>query len=264
MTMPTARIMYNMTVEEVREGLCDSRTVLLPVGVVEQHGYHLPLSTDIHNAQEIAYRASAETGCFVAPCIHYSFSGGMLPGTININPQLFSLVLVDICRSLVVQGFRNLVILLGHGGTENVRASEDAAIMFQRLSPELEGITIAVVPFWQLSETYSHAFDDRDFHSGRYETSLMLYWKPELVQMAAAQLDDPALVARMRQDPDAYLLQEKRVDSPYVAPRQTQDPTMRVGVMGDYTGASADFGRTICEEAVAGLVQFIQQLDAEE
>ena len=262
--MPNARLMYNMTVEEVREGLLDTRTVLLPVGVVEQHGYHLPLSTDIHNAQEIAHRASAETGCFVAPCIHYSFSGGMLPGTININPQLFSLVLVDICRSLYVQGFRNIVILLGHGGTENVRASEDAAIMFQRLSPELEGVTVAVVPFWQLSATYGGAFEEGDFHSGRYETSLMLYWKPELVQMDAAQLDDPALVARMRQDPDAYLLQDKRVDSPFVAPKQTQDPAMRVGVMGDYTGASAEFGRQICEEAVAGLVRFIQQLDAEE
>lgn len=262
--MPTARIMYNMTVEEVREGLHDTRTVILPVGVVEQHGYHLPLSTDIHNAQEIAYRASEETGVFVAPCIHYSFSGGMLPGTININPQLFSLVVVDICRSLVVQGFRNIVILLGHGGTENVRASEDAAIMFQRLNPELEGVTVAVVPFWKLSETYSHAFDDGDFHSGRYETSLMLYWHPELVKMDAAQYDDPEFVALMRRDPDAYLLQEKRLDSPFVAPRQIQDPRMRVGVMGDFSNSSAEFGRTICDEAVAGLVRFLQQLEAGE
>ena len=133
--MTRARIMYNMTVREVREGLRETQTVLLPLGVVEQHGYHLLLSTDIHNAQEIAARASVETGCFVAPCVHYSFSGGTLPGTINITPQVFSLVVMDILRSLLAQGFRHVVILLGHGGPENVVAANDAALMFQRLRP---------------------------------------------------------------------------------------------------------------------------------
>jgi len=111
-----ARPMEAMTVEEVRDGLKETRTVILPVGCVEQHGYHLPLSVDIHNAVEIALRASAQTGCFVAPALSYSFSGGMLPGTINISPQAFSLVLMEICHSLIGQGFGDVAILLGHGG----------------------------------------------------------------------------------------------------------------------------------------------------
>ena len=259
--MGNARIMYNMTVEEVREGLKETQTVLVPVGVVEQHGYHLPLSTDIHNAQEIATRAAEETGTFVAPTVHYAFSGGMLPGTINLSPQVTSLVLMDICRSLILQGFRNLLLVLGHGATENIRAAEDAALMVQRLSPET-GAAIALVRFWQLSPTYAQAKEERDYHAGKYETSLMLYWKPELVKLDRAQLDAPELAQRMREDPDAYLVSEKRVEDPNVVPRQQQDPNMQVGVMGDYSGASAEFGEIMCREAVAGLVSLIQKMES--
>ena len=85
-----ARLMEFMTVKDVEEGLRETQTVILPVGCVEQHGWHLPLSTDIHNAYEIAKRISAVTGCFVAPTMPYSYSGGSLPGTINIAPQTVS------------------------------------------------------------------------------------------------------------------------------------------------------------------------------
>jgi creatinine amidohydrolase len=260
--MPNARILYNMTVREVRAGLRETQTVLLPIGVVEQHGYHLPLSTDIHNAQEIAARASAETGCFVAPCVHYSFSGGTLPGTINITPQVFSLVVMDILRSLLAQGFRHVIILLGHGGTENVVAANDAALMFQRLSPTPPGVTISVVPFWKLSATYEGAWEERDFHSGRYETSLMMFWQPGLVQLEAAELDAPELAERMRIDPDAYLLHEKLVEDDFVISRDYQDPAMEVGVMGNFVGSTAEFGEIICSEAVAGLAEFIRKLES--
>ncbi|HOJ23481.1 MAG TPA: creatininase family protein, partial [Armatimonadota bacterium] len=65
--MPKSRIMLNMTVQEIREALKETQTVILPIGCVEQHGYHLPISVDIHNAVELATRAAEETGCFVAP-----------------------------------------------------------------------------------------------------------------------------------------------------------------------------------------------------
>ena len=258
--MSKARIMSTMTVKDVREGLRETQTVILPVGCVEQHGYHLPLSVDIHNAVEIAARASALTGCFVAPALHYTFSGGMLPGTVNISPQLVALTLMEICHSLVGQGFRDVIILLGHGGTENTRAANEAAENFQRLHPQLEGITVSVVPSWELSPTMMRAFGEGDYHAALIETSLMLHWHPELVRMEEATRDGPAFVARMREDPDAYLLKRKLVEHPYVIPKLTQRAEMQVGVMGDYTGASAELGRQVAEECVQGLAAFIEKL----
>ena len=62
-----AKLMENMTVKDVRSAFRDTRTILVPLGVVEQHGYHLPLSTDIHNAYEVCKRVSEKTGSVVAP-----------------------------------------------------------------------------------------------------------------------------------------------------------------------------------------------------
>ena len=253
--------MYNMTVKQVREGLKEMKTVIVPVGVVEQHGYHLPLSVDIHNAQEIATRASALSGCFVAPTMHYAFSGGMLPGTINISPQVVSLVLMDIFRSLVKQGFRNIIVLLGHGGSENTAAVKDAAMNFQRLQPDLEGICVLVVPFWELSPAYMKSFDEGDYHAGKYETSMMLYWKPELVQMDEVAVDSQELLDKLRADPDAYADKNKAVDSPFVMPKLVQNPAIEVGVMGDPFSASAELGKTIAEQCASGLAALVKQLE---
>ncbi len=94
-----AGLMEEMTVNDVRKALKKTKTVLVPLGVLEQHGYHLPLSVDIHNARQISIRVSAETGALVAPALNYAFSGGELPGTINIAPSTTALVVSDICRS---------------------------------------------------------------------------------------------------------------------------------------------------------------------
>ena len=253
MDLDNARIMYDMTVKEVAAGLRQTQTVILPVGIVEQHGYHLPLSTDIHNAQQIAIRTSQVAGCFVAPTVHYNFSGGTLPGTINISPQVFSLLLMDIMQSLQMQGFRNIVILMGHGGAESAAAVRDAADYFQRLRPEVEGLTVHVVPFWELSETYMQSFEERDYHAGRYETSMMLYWKPELVKMDQAELDDPADM-QIKSD-------NRRTASKFEIPRAIPDPGVKIGVWGDYHNSSAEFGKKICDECVDSLSGLISQLN---
>ena len=259
--MSKSKIMYNMTVNEVREGLKETKTIILPVGVVEQHGYHLPLSVDIHNAEQAAMMISEISGCFVAPPLTYCFSGGTLPGTINVSPQVFSLVLMDICRSLVFQGFKNMLVLLGHGGTENCRAAYDALENFLRLSPDMGDITVSLTPFWEFSPTYMKSMEEGDFHAGKYETSLMLYWKPELVKLDQAQLDNPELVAEMRRDPDAYQNKYKAIDSKFVVPKITQRPDMHVGVMGDYAGANPELGKQIAEEVASNLAAFISQLE---
>ncbi len=259
--MTGARLMYNMTVKEIAEGLKQTQTVIIPVGIVEQHGFHLPTSVDIHNAAEIARMTSEVTGCFVAPPVHYNFSGGTLPGTINISPQVFSLLLMDIMQSLVMQGFKNLIILLGHGGTDSCAAARSAALQFQWLRPEMPGVSILLVPFWELSNTYMEYFAKGDYHAALMETSLMMYWKPELVKMDQACYDDAEILEIMRKDPDAYAKKLKNVDARFVVPRIIQDPRVKVGVMGDFTGASAELGKKVAEECVFSLAAIIREIE---
>jgi creatinine amidohydrolase/Fe(II)-dependent formamide hydrolase-like protein len=169
--------------------------------------------------------------------------------------------LIDICRSLKVQGFKNIIVLLGHGGSENTKAAREALENFQRLDPEMTGITVSLVPFWDLSPTYMKSFEERDYHAGRYETSLMLYWKPELVKMDQARLDEPALLSELRSDPDSYLCKSQSLDSPFVVPKLVQRPDIEVGILGDFKGANVELGRQMAEEASTNLAAFVNQLE---
>jgi len=260
--MARERLMYNMTVKDIMAGLKETQTVIIPVGMIEQHGYHLPTSTDVHNAAEIAKMTSEATGCFVTPPVHYNISGGMLPGTINITPQVFSLMLMDIMQSLVMQGFKNLILLLGHGGQESGQAAKEAADFFQWLRPKMEGVTVSLIGFWDMSPTYTEMSQKGDWHAGLLETSLMLYWKPELVKLDQAQYDEGEILDLMRTDPYMFANKLKAVDSKWVVPRIIQDPRIKVGVMGNFDDANAELGEKIAKECVSGLTDFIKELEA--
>ena len=79
-------VMELMTVKTVRAYLAEKKSVILPVGGIEQHGYHLPLRTDAVIAERLAWRAGGRLGLLVAPTVLTTFSGGGLPGTINVTP----------------------------------------------------------------------------------------------------------------------------------------------------------------------------------
>ena len=253
-------LMENMTVEEVRKALRRTKTVIVPLGVVEQHGYHLPLSTDIHNAYETAKLVGKQTKSLIAPPLNYSYSGGTLPGTINISPQAMSLVVGDICQSLAEQGFKNIILLLGHAGTENINALKDTVVLFLRRNPKWKDLVLSLVPIWEFSPTWMKAFKKHDFHAAYIETSLMMYWKPELVKKNVT-LDVPRVANLMRRRQDNYLIIEKAVESKYVTPYLKQRPDIKVGVMGDPKGANPQTGEKVAGEVVSGIVKLIRQIE---
>ena len=254
--------MEHMTVEDMQEALARTRTVLVPLGVTEQHGYHLPLSTDVHTAYQTARRVSERTGAVVAPPLWYSYSGGSLPGTINVAPQVMALTVSEIIQSLIQQGFRNVLLLLGHGGTENLGALKDLVNLFLARHPELTDVVVALVPLWEASPTFRKAFEDHDYHAGYIETSLMLYWAPDLVRTDRMVQDEPEVAAHLRQHQDNYQHVERPVDDPRVAPRITQRKEIKVGVMGYPEKATAEVGRQVCEEMVAGVVALIEKIES--
>jgi creatinine amidohydrolase len=241
----------------VREGLRETQTVLLPLGSTEQHGYHLPLSTDTHNGQEISRRASEQTGCFVTPCFHFAYSGGELPGTVDCTPETTAVVVKDLITVLGRQGFRNVIVVLGHGGSENEQAVRLAAETVQRRSEDLSGVRVAIFAFWKSAATPARAFAERDYHAGWLETSLMLHWKPELVGDERV-VDSPEAVAAQSQE-----AHKRREAVPHgdVVPRVRQNPAVEIGVWGDPSKASAEIGRQACDESVAALVELIRAME---
>jgi len=255
-------IWAEMTVQEIREYLKKRPTVILPLGCTEQHGYHLPTKVDILNAEEIAKRVSEEIGVAVLPTINYSYSGGELPGTINVSPNALVLYIEEICLSLAAQGVKNIIILLGHGGSENMTALNAFKDMFLRKNNHLDTI-IALLPPFIIDDDAKPLFKEGDWHAGKTETSLMLYWSPELVYMDRVQYDSDELSNMMRADPDAYQDIKKLVDSLYVGAKVRQRKEIQVGVMGYPEEATAEIGKKIAKSSVRAIARIIQEIEAQ-
>jgi len=243
------------TVAEIREYMSKRPTVILPIGCTEQHGYHLPTCVDILNAEEISKRVSAETGIMVLPTVNYSYSGGELHGTVNVSPNVLALYIEEICLSLASQGAKNIIIIPGHGGSENMTALLAFRDMFLRKHNHLD-VVIAVMNAYLMN-----LCGEGDWHAGRAETSLMLYWAPHLVHLDRISYDSEELLDMMRKNPDAYQDIQKIVDSPQAGPRIRQRRDIQVGVMGYPEEASAQIGKEIADKSVKEIVETIREIE---
>ena len=250
----------DLTVKEIRHRINGpNASVIIPLGIIEQHGYHLPTFTDSIIAEGISARVARKLDLLYLPCLFSSYSGGMLPGTINFNPATLLLCLRDLCTSLAQQGFKNLFMVLGHGGSENLKVLENSLPLMLRENPLFDGVLVAFMPYWRYSPAFLEGCRQQDWHAGRVETSMILHLRPDLVDEDRT-VDEPGVMRELRSHPDYYQKHEKPFDGPEVLARITQRPDVRVGVMGDLAGSSAEAGEAMIQEAVTGLAARIDQM----
>jgi creatinine amidohydrolase len=222
-------------------------TVIIPVGSTEQHGPHLPLSTDsLHTLamlEEVARRLQA----LLAPLVPIGCSDHHLafPGTLSVTRQTLGYVIRDYCHSLMRHGFRNILIYSGHGGNAEPLASIIADVQRELPSTRIIGCTD-----WSIYENtlLQHAAvmgidaTIAGGHSGELEASMMLAIRPELVHMeraAPGYLGEPG---SMRSKVFAEGIQA-------VSPN---------GVLGDPRAADAGRGRMYVEAMVDRLTEYFQ------
>ena len=234
-------IMEKMTMTEFEKGLGKTRTVIIPVGTVEEHGPHLPLSTDTIQAMELAKRVSQRMNVFIAPPLHYGFcrSTRCHPGTIGISAGALRLIIRDIVRSLHLHGLRSFVILSGHAGSIHMAALNEVG---EELLEEIPEISIAVLSEMDLFLDKGVLVEtEGDSHAGEVETSMMLYIRPKLVKGRASK-EYPAL-------PKPILVRDKRKYWPG-------------GVWGDPSKASRDKGEKMIHLAVDKVIDLIEKLES--
>ena len=255
-------VMEEMTLKMVREYLKKKNSIILPVGLMEQHGYHLPLITDALVARETARMTAERTGILMAPVLCASFSGGGLPGTINISPAVTSLVINDTLVSLASQGFKKIYIILGHGGGENFNVLNIGLRVLLNSNPVFSDVVLALLPAWSFDETgigWKKAVKEKDFHAGWLETSIVMALEPELVHMDEMELDGKPPAGT--EDPDNHMQAEKIVDDPMVIARVRQKKEIKVGVYGYPPKASPELGRKLVEETVALMVKKVREIE---
>ena len=241
--------MLDCTFPEVQEYLKTNKTILIPYGLSEQHGAHLPLDTDVRNAEFVSAALARKLDCLIAPTLNYTFSGGMLPGTINVKPTTFCNLVGEIIESLYLQGFRNFIIIPGHGGSESLLHLKESLRILKWLNPALRDTLILLTQLWDFSPTWTRLFDEQDYHASDAETSLLLHWSPEVVRDEIV-MDEPEVAARLRKDPDSFQLRESFTELKQEIIQTSQREDVKVGVMGYPERACVETGRKIEAEVL--------------
>ncbi|MFL5515387.1 MAG: creatininase family protein [Gemmatimonadales bacterium] len=176
-----------MTWEDARDAAAAGAIAVLPVGAIEAHGPHLPLETDVIIAQAMA-RAGAERLTarglhpLVLPPLAYTAAGfaGGFAGTLGLRPETVTTTVVEIAAGLSSHGFALMAIANAHLDPAHLSAL-DAAV--QRARDEL-GFAIVFPDLttkpWALR--LGEEFRSGACHAGRFETSVVLAERPDLVR----------------------------------------------------------------------------------
>ena len=230
---------FGMTDYDFRITLKKIRRAIIPVGSLEQHGAHLPVSTDSLIAEYIARALAEKIGAFVLPVISYGVSFEHKPMfNVSIRHSTLSTMLCDTCISLAENKIKEIIILNGHHG--NTGAIQYIPQEIQSKIPAT-GVDIHILHYWHMMRP---DFD----HAGEVETSLVLAIAPELVHMDRAR-------------PNSKNLSKSRVayssltNTPGSFPKLTGN-----GVWGDPMRASASKGDKLIKEIIANLAKTIAEL----
>ena len=140
------------------------RVALIPVGSIEQHGPHLPVSTDSDIVSVIAHRISEKTGFLMLPTINYGVSFEHAPFfNVSVTKTTLQKILVELCVSLWKNKIKTIIILNGHHGNQSALYNIPRKI--HNLSKGK--VKVFVFSYWHFMKG---GFD----HAGFVETSLML------------------------------------------------------------------------------------------
>jgi creatinine amidohydrolase len=176
-------LLQEMTWTDVRDYLKTNDMVIIPLGSTEQHGPHLPLGVDYYVALDTSKLISAKTGVVVAPVVMagYSFYHSGFPGTLSLKPEILEEVLYETAEMLIKYGFHRIMFFNYHGGNNVV---QEKAIYRINQTTEATAIAIGYGGPIQKSEEDAEFFD---WHAGVEETSLILYFEPQLARMERAE-----------------------------------------------------------------------------
>jgi creatinine amidohydrolase len=184
-----------LTAEDFTKALEKSRgTCLLPFGILEKHGPHLPLGTDLINVRYASEHAAAEEYAVVFPQYYFGqiFEAKHEPGTIAYSAKMQLELLQETTDEMARNGCRKILIVNGHGGNNS--------LLPYFAQSQLASPKDYVVYIWMRDEyppgrpaTKSTV----DMHAGESETAHVMISRPDLVHMDRAKDESGADLNRL-------------------------------------------------------------------
>jgi creatinine amidohydrolase len=234
----------HLTTDEFAAAMVAGRWLLLPFGAIEQHGSHLPLATDLLEAEYVCAAVAEQVGGIVAPGLPYGICRTMrhFPGTISLSAGTFQVLVRELVGEYVRHGARKLALYSGHAEPAQLEALREAVVSLVDADRRLTVLVIG--PYAFLDPIRREAgLAGRDGHAGSIETSTMLAVAEDLVRTDRI----PAVPSRPR-------LSRFRV----LADPGAEFPS---GVRGDTTKVSRELGERTVRHIVTEVAELLARLD---
>jgi len=226
----------------------ENMVVIVPIGSIEQHGPHLPISTDTKLVTEVVTRTAKQLGgkILVTPTVWTGFSPHHMdfPGAISLSSKVLLDLLLDICNSIYHHGFKRILLINGHGGN-----SSFLRITSARMGNKPDCI-VAALNYWDLVKDYLYSVikDGQEFipgHAGEFETSLQLVLSKDLVESS--------LISKV--EATTKMLSSRSGSNLYVY-RPTKSLSSN-GQLGSSENSSVEQGEIILKKIIQELKKFI-------
>ncbi len=164
---------------ELSGGIC-----IIPMGIMEKHGPHLPLGTDLIDVRELVFRAVKKEYGVVFPPFYFGqiYEAKQQPGTIAYSPELVWNILQETCEELARNGLKKIILVNGHGGNNNLipyfcqaqlESPRDYTVVF--FQPETDPEVAQQIRELRKTTTGGHADET--------ETSMMMAHRPDLAHI---------------------------------------------------------------------------------
>jgi creatinine amidohydrolase len=248
----------NLSWPDVERAAIADKIVIAPLGAFEQHGPHLPFTTDtdIVTAIAAAVEHAMPGRVVLLPTLWLGHSTHHMrfPGTLDVRQMHYIAVIQDLCGSILSMGATKIFLLNGHGGNDiPVRTA------LREVKTGLagrEGVHVLYAAYWMLATASIREIRESELggvgHACEMETSLMLHLHPERVHMELARRDGPK-----------HTSQYRKADMQYAKPVYAVNEFHEIsesGVVGHPDLATAEKGRRFFDAIVRDVAAFVEDL----
>ncbi|MDR1284539.1 MAG: creatininase family protein [Opitutaceae bacterium] len=243
-----------LTSPEVRAASPAGRVVVLPLGSFEQHGPHLPLTTDTDLVTAIARALEKRLPekILLLPTLWTGHSTHHLafPGTLNVRQMPYIQLLIALAESVVAMDGTRLFLLNGHGGN-----GIPAQAAMREIKSQFPALKTAFAAYWTLAAKTIRDVRESPIggigHACELETSLMLHLYPEKVHMDRARNDG------CRRTGDPYRQNDMQYARPACFVSEFHEVTGN-GTVGQPELATAEKGRRFFEGIIPAIAAFVE------
>lgn len=249
------------TADDIRTiGERDGSILVVPIGSIEQHGNHLPVATDTILVDAIAHLGAERLVDDIPILVTPPFWSGFSPhhrsfgGTITLDFDVMLEALENISDSALENGFDALLLLNGHGGNRSLISAAVSTIGDDQSDVEVLGLT-----YFELAAEFIDEIRDSDIggmsHGGEFETSLMMYLRPDLVT-------EDAIDATPLEEPYKHGTKDLLEAGPLAVYREFEEYS-HTGAIGEPELATAEKGERIYTQLGEELESLLAEVHAQ-